>query len=227
VASSDSPSTTASTRSARPRTWRDDSSPVTYRAGVPPCASRAASWRSSVDLPIPGSPLNSTIDPGTRPPPRTRSTSVMPLASRSGIGGHGVARFNGGHQHRLGERVLDLVLEPATQRPRTACLVVALGDARVLGSIGHHQSHLLSGDLRLHPLQQQVHDLAELLPGELAEDDRGVDAVEELGAEDVLQLTQDTLLHPLVVHDGLRFRGRAAPPEANGLVLLDLGRADV
>ena len=36
-----------------------------------------------MDLPIPGSPLNSTIEPGTRPPPSTRSISPIPLAMRS------------------------------------------------------------------------------------------------------------------------------------------------
>ena len=35
------------------------------------------------DLPIPGSPLNRTIEPGTRPPPKTRSISPIPLAMRS------------------------------------------------------------------------------------------------------------------------------------------------
>ena len=35
----------------------------------------AATDRTSVDLPMPGSPPSSTTLPGTRPPPRTRSTS--------------------------------------------------------------------------------------------------------------------------------------------------------
>jgi hypothetical protein len=49
---------------------------------APFAASRAASWSNSVDLPIPGSPPNNTIEPGTNPPPRTRSTSGMPQVSR-------------------------------------------------------------------------------------------------------------------------------------------------
>ena len=40
----------------------------------------------SVDLPIPGAPPISTTDPGTIPPPSTRSSSPIPLASR-GISG--------------------------------------------------------------------------------------------------------------------------------------------
>ena len=42
----------------------------------------AAAWRSSVDLPIPGSPPTRTREPGTSPPPRTRSSSAMPVARR-------------------------------------------------------------------------------------------------------------------------------------------------
>jgi len=32
-------------------------------------------------LPIPGSPPSKTIDPGTIPPPRTRSNSLKPLVN--------------------------------------------------------------------------------------------------------------------------------------------------
>jgi hypothetical protein len=39
----------------------------------------AASCSSSVDLPMPGSPLTSTTEPGTMPPPSTRDSS--PLAT--------------------------------------------------------------------------------------------------------------------------------------------------
>ncbi len=41
-----------------------------------------AAWSSSVVLPMPGSPPISTTDPGTRPPPSTRSSSPMPVATR-------------------------------------------------------------------------------------------------------------------------------------------------
>ena len=83
VATRPRPLTTAPTRSARPRTWEADSSPVMYRTSEPPAARRAASCSSSVLLPMPGSPPNSTIEPGTRPPPSTRSTSPIPLTIRS------------------------------------------------------------------------------------------------------------------------------------------------
>ena len=47
--------------------------------------SRCATCRSSVLLPIPGSPPISTIDPGTIPPPSTRSNSPMPEAIAFGL----------------------------------------------------------------------------------------------------------------------------------------------
>src|SRR5580658_6332938 len=40
-----------------------------------------ATCSSSVDLPIPGSPPTSTTEPGTIPPPSTRSNSSIPLES--------------------------------------------------------------------------------------------------------------------------------------------------
>jgi hypothetical protein len=51
-------------------------------------------------------------------------------------------------------------------------------------------------------LQQQVGDPAQLLAGELVEDDDLVDAVEELGPEVVAQRPQD-LLAPLLVGLGV------------------------
>ena len=36
----------------------------------------------SVDLPMPGEPPSSTSEPGTRPPPRTRSSSPIDVLSR-------------------------------------------------------------------------------------------------------------------------------------------------
>ena len=46
------------------------------------CAKCAAACSSSVDLPMPGSPPISTSDPGTTPPPSTRSNSSMPVVRR-------------------------------------------------------------------------------------------------------------------------------------------------
>ncbi len=73
-------------RSARSRSWSGDSSPLAYSTVRPAVSSRAAACSSSVDLPIPGSPPISVIDPGTMPPPSTKSNSSMPVRQRwSGV----------------------------------------------------------------------------------------------------------------------------------------------
>src|SRR5881396_1431355 len=70
-------------RSARSRIWSGDSSPDTYSVGTPAPSSRAAHCSSRVDFPIPGSPPTSTTDPGTMPPPNTKSNSSSPVFHRS------------------------------------------------------------------------------------------------------------------------------------------------
>src|SRR6266545_1292706 len=50
---------------------------------MPALSSRAATCISSVDFPIPGSPPTSVTDPGTMPPPRTKSNSASPVFQRS------------------------------------------------------------------------------------------------------------------------------------------------
>src|SRR5215510_6160026 len=42
----------------------------------------AAAWSNSVDLPMPGSPPSNTSEPGTTPPPSTRSNSLTPDGNR-------------------------------------------------------------------------------------------------------------------------------------------------
>src|SRR5215218_3900594 len=81
LSSSTSPDPSPS-RSARSLTWSGDSSPVTYSADPPRSFTRAATCSRIVDLPIPGSPPTSTMDPGTIPPPSTKSNSSMPVLSR-------------------------------------------------------------------------------------------------------------------------------------------------
>src|SRR5205807_367661 len=44
--------------------------------------SRAAHCRSRVDFPMPGSPPTNTTDPGTIPPPKTKSNSRRPVCHR-------------------------------------------------------------------------------------------------------------------------------------------------
>src|SRR6185295_14976090 len=67
------------------RTWPGDSSPVAYSTPAVPSDAwlrPAAAWSRSVDLPIPGSPPTRTSEPGTRPPPKTRSSSSIPRRRR-------------------------------------------------------------------------------------------------------------------------------------------------
>src|SRR6266566_4457051 len=60
-----------------------DSSPETYSVTTPWLSSRAAHCMRSVDLPMPGSPPTRTTDPGTIPPPRTKSNSARPVCQRA------------------------------------------------------------------------------------------------------------------------------------------------
>ena len=68
-------------RSARRRTCAADSSPVIYSTDLfdQVEATFPATSNKRVDLPTPGSPANKTTDPATRPPPRTRSSSPIPV----------------------------------------------------------------------------------------------------------------------------------------------------
>src|SRR5882672_1680877 len=50
---------------------------------TPWLSSRAAHCMSSVDLPMPGSPPTSVTEPGTMPPPRTKSNSANPVRYRA------------------------------------------------------------------------------------------------------------------------------------------------
>src|SRR5207237_10207318 len=50
---------------------------------MPWLSSRAAACMRSVDLPIPGSPPTRTTEPGTIPPPRTKSNSARPVFQRA------------------------------------------------------------------------------------------------------------------------------------------------
>ena len=82
-------------REARPRTWVSDSSAEASTTSGPVAATEESTWKSSVDLPMPGGPNSRVTEPATTPPPRTRSSSPTPVASgacalRRDVGqGHG------------------------------------------------------------------------------------------------------------------------------------------
>ena len=69
-------------RSARSRTWAADSSAHTRRQRAPSAAMAPSACRTSVLLPMPGSPPMSVTEPATSPPPSTRSSSATPVARR-------------------------------------------------------------------------------------------------------------------------------------------------
>src|SRR5882762_8919405 len=50
---------------------------------MPAVSSRAATCISRVDFPIPGSPPTSVTEPGTMPPPKTKSNSSRPVFHRA------------------------------------------------------------------------------------------------------------------------------------------------
>ena len=66
---------------ARVCTWAHDSSAVTRRHRLPSAASRPSAWSSNVLFPMPGSPTRRVTDPGTTPPPSTRSSSANSVGS--------------------------------------------------------------------------------------------------------------------------------------------------
>ena len=69
-------------RRARAATCPRDSSPEASSDATPAAESAPRSCRRRVDLPIPGSPASRTTEPGTKPPPRTRSRSASPVSIR-------------------------------------------------------------------------------------------------------------------------------------------------
>ncbi len=113
---------TRPSRVARPLTWVSDSSAEASSTSDPAAASEQSTWKSSVDLPMPGGPKSSVTEPATTPPPRTRSSSPTPVGrgrapsvdtSRSGTGaacraarapGRVVAGANVFHSPQLGQR---------------------------------------------------------------------------------------------------------------------------
>ena len=100
------------------------------------------------------------------------------------------ARLVLAEQEVLGEDVLDHVLDDPAQRSRAVGHVVAELDDVLLGGLGDLELHLLGSQLVAHPREHQVHDLADLLDRQRAEDDRRVDPVEELRPEVLLQLAR-------------------------------------
>src|SRR5699024_8242891 len=100
------------------------------------------------------------------------------------------------------QSVLDLELAGPAQRSGTQHSIVAALGEQVLRRIRDLDLHALVGKTAIEALEEEVDDLDDLFHAQLREHDRVIDAVEELGAEVLLELLVDLLLHPVVV--GLR-----------------------
>src|ERR1700742_3196822 len=76
-----------------------------YSARPPDAAHWWATLSSSVDLPTPGSPASSITEPGTTPPPSTRSSSSTPVGKCRAVRGSmeliGTAAHDGATRWRL------------------------------------------------------------------------------------------------------------------------------
>ena len=101
-------------------------------------------------------------------------------------------------QDLLGEDVLDVALDGATQRTGTENRVeTTLGDQR-LRSSGEFDPHVAIAQTVLDFTHHQVDDVLDILAGQLVEHHDLVHAVQELGTEVLLQLVRDLGLHLFV-----------------------------
>ena len=105
-------------------------------------------------------------------------------------------------EQALGERVLDEALDGPTQRTGAELRVVAVVGQVQLGRVGQLQADALALELAHDPADHEVDDLDDLVLGQLVEDHRLVDPVQELGTEVLLEGVVDLLLHAFV-GDGL------------------------
>src|SRR4051812_38072442 len=162
-----------------------------------------------------------------------RGRHLLRLAHRQGHLGVGALRGALDHDGRAGgelraqdevrERVLDVALDRAAQGTGAHGRVPALLDEQLLGRLGELQLQLALRQRRADAAQEELDDRLDLLLLQLVEHDHVVDAVEELGPEDLLQLSHDPVLHVVVRDAGLVVRD--GEPERR--VASDLLRADV
>src|SRR4051794_20047315 len=136
---------------------------------------------------------------------------------------HRAAGHELGAQDEVGQRVLDVALDRAAQRPGAHRRVPPLVDQQVLGILGELELELTLGQGLPDAAQEQLDDRLDLVLLQLVEDDDVVDAVEELGPEHLLELAHDATLHVLVGHAGLVVGDR----EAERGVPRDLAGPDV
>src|SRR4051812_11498739 len=144
-------------------------------------------------------------------------------ALRGALDHDGRARRELRPQDEVRQRVLDVALDRATERAGAHGRVPPLLDEQVLGVLGQLQLQLAVRQRLADAAQEELDDRLDLLLLQLVEHDHVVDAVEELGAEDLLQLSHDPVLHVVVRDAGLV----VGDGEAERRVASDLLGADV
>ena len=98
----------------------------------------------------------------------------------------------------LGKGVFDVLLDGTTEGAGAKLGAEALFDEELPALGGEGYRNVPLGETVGHAGEFDVHDVCEVLAGEGAEDDRVVEAVEELGAEVVLHDAHQALLHLLI-----------------------------
>src|SRR5437667_4043141 len=122
---------------------------------------------------------------------------------------------------RLGERILDVLLDRPPKLARSVLRVVALVHQGRLGGRREDQLDALLGELLVDPVDHQANDLLDVRQRERVEHDDVVDPVDELRPERPLHLLHHAVLHLLV---GLVV---ALLHEARRDALADQARAEV
>ena len=121
----------------------------------------------------------------TSPSPWTRTSIWIAVLDPSGDDG-------------LGQRILDVLLDDASELPRPVGRVEALLDQEVHGLGGQADPDRPLLELPVHAIDHELHDAPDVLLVERVEDDHLVDPVEELRPERPLELVEHAVLHPLV-----------------------------
>ena len=109
------------------------------------------------------------------------------------------------------EGVFQLALDEPAERAGAEHRVEPFFAEPLLGSLGHFQAQALFQHRFAHVVEHQVNDADDVLLREPVEDDLTVDAVQELGAEEALDLVLHLGLHLLVgvlLHLGLVDHGK-------------------
>src|SRR6476646_2365615 len=119
------------------------------------------------------------------------------------LGANGVALVEVALENLERDRVLELALDHALERPSPVYRIVALRGQELLGLRRDLEPDVPGRQQIVQVAQLDVHDVHQVLAAERTEDDDLVHPIEELGTEEVPELVPDPLFHPLprrVVH---------------------------